>query len=95
MRTPSVDDQSRCRVDFRSFVDHGTFSIRWTGQVMPRFTGPIDFHTISDDGARLSVDGTPTSLLPPGKLAFKIGIGAIPEDKRDPGHQARQRPVPV
>ena len=34
-----------------------TFSIRWTGQVTPRFTGPIDFHTISDDGARLWVDG--------------------------------------
>jgi hypothetical protein len=34
-----------------------TFSIRWTGQVMPRFTGPLDFHALSDDGVRLWVDG--------------------------------------
>jgi hypothetical protein len=34
-----------------------TFSIRWTGQVMPRFTGPLDFHTFSDDGVRLWVNG--------------------------------------
>jgi hypothetical protein len=24
---------------------------------MPRFTGPLDFHTLSDDGVRLWVDG--------------------------------------
>jgi hypothetical protein len=27
------------------------FSIRWTGQVMARFTGPLNFHVFSDDGA--------------------------------------------
>jgi hypothetical protein len=29
------------------------FSVRWTGQVSPRFTGPTTFYTQSDDGVRL------------------------------------------
>jgi len=33
------------------------FSVRWTGQVSPRFTGPVTFYTQSDDGVRLWVNG--------------------------------------
>ncbi|MBO9998033.1 MAG: hypothetical protein J7641_03330 [Cyanobacteria bacterium SID2] len=32
------------------------YSIRWTGEVEPRFTETYTFHTISDDGVRLWVD---------------------------------------
>ncbi|MBX7106528.1 MAG: PQQ-dependent sugar dehydrogenase, partial [Gemmataceae bacterium] len=35
-----------------------TFSIRWTGYVQPRFTGTYTFITTSDDGVRMSVNGT-------------------------------------
>jgi glucose/arabinose dehydrogenase len=34
-----------------------TFSARWTGQVQPQFTGTYTFHTQSDDGVRLWVNG--------------------------------------
>jgi hypothetical protein len=34
-----------------------TFSARWTGLVQPRFDGEYTFHTISDDGIRVWVDG--------------------------------------
>jgi regulation of enolase protein 1 (concanavalin A-like superfamily) len=34
------------------------FSVRWTGRVSPRRSGPIRFHTRSDDGVRLWIDGT-------------------------------------
>jgi hypothetical protein len=33
------------------------FSVRWTGQIQPRYTGTYTFYTRSDDGARLFVDG--------------------------------------
>ncbi len=33
------------------------FSVRWTGQVSPRFTGSTTFYTVSDDGVRLWVNG--------------------------------------
>ena len=33
------------------------FSVRWTGKVKPRYSGTYTFHTISDDGVRLWVDG--------------------------------------
>jgi len=33
----------------------------------------------------VSVSQTPTSLVPPGELALKIGIGSLPGDKRDHG----------
>ncbi|MDP8978152.1 MAG: PA14 domain-containing protein, partial [Actinomycetota bacterium] len=39
-------------------VDKNTFSVRWTGKVQPRFSGVYTFHTVSDDGVRLWVDGT-------------------------------------
>jgi hypothetical protein len=38
-------------------VGADTFSIRWTGKVLARYTGPTTFHTWSDDGARLWIDG--------------------------------------
>ena len=34
-----------------------TFSVRWTGQVQPQFTGTYTFYTVSDDGVRLWVNG--------------------------------------
>lgn len=34
------------------------FSVRWRGQVQPRFSGLYTFSTTSDDGVRLWVDGT-------------------------------------
>jgi hypothetical protein len=33
------------------------FSVRWTGQVQPRFGGATTFTTVSDDGVRLWVNG--------------------------------------
>jgi hypothetical protein len=38
-------------------VGADTFSVRWSGQVRPRVTGPHQFTTISDDAVRLWVDG--------------------------------------
>lgn len=35
-----------------------TFSVRWTGQVQPRFSGVYTFYTTSDDGVRLWINGT-------------------------------------
>ncbi len=35
-------------------VDH--FSVRWSGQVQPRYTGTYTFSTTSDDGSRVFVD---------------------------------------
>jgi hypothetical protein len=35
-----------------------TFSVRWTGQVEPLFSGTYRFYTVSDDGVRLWVNGT-------------------------------------
>ncbi len=34
-----------------------TFSVRWIGWVQPRFTETYTFHTITDDGVRLWIDG--------------------------------------
>jgi glucose/arabinose dehydrogenase/sugar lactone lactonase YvrE len=34
-----------------------SFSVRWTGQVEPRFSETYTFHTVSDDGVRLWVGG--------------------------------------
>lgn len=33
------------------------FSVRWSGQVQPRYTGTYTFSTTSDDGSRVIVDG--------------------------------------
>lgn len=34
-----------------------TFSVRWTGEIVPRFSGAYTFYTTSDDGVRLWVNG--------------------------------------
>lgn len=34
-----------------------TFSVRWTGQIMPQFSQTYTFYTTSDDGVRLRVNG--------------------------------------
>jgi hypothetical protein len=33
------------------------FSVRWTGQVTPRFNGATTFYTVSDDGVRFWING--------------------------------------
>ncbi len=38
-------------------IGANTFSVRWTGQVEPQFTGTYTFYTQSDDGVRLWVNG--------------------------------------
>ncbi|RPH38907.1 MAG: hypothetical protein EHM91_13155, partial [Planctomycetota bacterium] len=40
-------------------IDPVTFSIRWRGQVEPLYGETYTFHVVSDDGARLWVDGKP------------------------------------
>ncbi len=34
-----------------------TYSVRWTGQVMPQYSQTYTFYTLSDDGVRVWVDG--------------------------------------
>lgn len=59
----SVLTRTDAKVDFQWGGSPGTgvpsndFSVRWTGQVSPRFTGPTTFYTVSDDGIRLWVNG--------------------------------------
>jgi hypothetical protein len=38
-------------------MDEDTFSIRWTGQVRPRYSETYTFSTTTDDGVRLWVNG--------------------------------------
>ena len=38
-------------------VSTNSFSVRWTGQVVPRFSETYTFSTVSDDGVRLWVNG--------------------------------------
>ena len=40
-----------------SGIDADTFSVRWTGQVQPRFTEHYTFTALSDEGVRVWVDG--------------------------------------
>ena len=40
-----------------SSIGSDTFSARWTGQIEPLFSETYNFHTTSDDGVRLWVDG--------------------------------------
>lgn len=40
-----------------SSIGTDNFSIRWTGWVEPKNSGNYSFHTVSDDGVRLWVDG--------------------------------------
>ncbi len=39
-----------------SGIGPNTFSVRWTGQVMPQYTETYTFYTVSDDGIRLWVN---------------------------------------
>ncbi len=41
------------------FAKLGAWSVRWTGTVVPTVDGETTFHTVSDDGVRLWVDGKP------------------------------------
>lgn len=41
-----------------SSMDKDTFSVRWTGQIQPLYSETYTFHTTSDDGVRLWVNGT-------------------------------------
>lgn len=38
-------------------ISPGSYSVRWTGKVKPKYTETYSFTTVSDDGARLWVDG--------------------------------------
>jgi len=40
-----------------SSIGADTFSVRWTGQVQPRYSETYKFYTVSDDGVRLWVNG--------------------------------------
>jgi xylan 1,4-beta-xylosidase len=40
-----------------SSVGSDNFSVRWTGQVMPKYSETYTFHTLSNDGVRLWVNG--------------------------------------
>jgi hypothetical protein len=42
---------------FNDNTDIDIFSLRFSGQVMPRYTETYNFHTLSDDGVRLWVNG--------------------------------------
>ena len=57
-RTDSVVDFSwKPKTGPGGILGHNFFSARWTGYVLPKFSGPITFHVRSDDGARLWIDG--------------------------------------
>jgi hypothetical protein len=60
----SVLTRTDAKVDFswataapNTAVPADNFSVRWTGQVSPRFTGSTTFYTVSDDGVRLWLNG--------------------------------------
>ena len=66
--TIDFHDRKATRTDATMNFDWGTgspisgvgsdnFSIRWTGWVQPKASGAYSFHSISDDGVRLWVDG--------------------------------------
>ncbi|MEL7239504.1 MAG: Calx-beta domain-containing protein, partial [Planctomycetota bacterium] len=40
-----------------SLIDPDTFSIRWTGSILPEFSEEYTFYATSDDGIRVFVDG--------------------------------------
>lgn len=40
-----------------SLVSKNGFSVRWTGQILPRYSERYTFHVRSDDGVRLFIDG--------------------------------------
>jgi len=56
-RTDAIVDFSWGTGSPHATVGADTFSVRWTGQIIPRYSEIYTFHTVSDDGVRLSVDG--------------------------------------
>ncbi len=61
-----VASRTDAKVDFdwgtsapQAGVPADGFSVRWTGQVLARYTQPYTFFTTSDDGVRVWVDGVP------------------------------------
>ena len=52
---PTVDFPVGVSPGFRLPADH--YSVRWTGKVHASQTGRYEFHTVSDDGVRLWVNG--------------------------------------
>ncbi len=62
--TTKVLSRTDATVDFQwgsaapaSGVPADNFSVRWTGQISPRYSGSTTFYTVSDDGIRLWVNG--------------------------------------
>ncbi len=62
--TTKVLTRTDATVDFQwgsavpaSGVPADNFSVRWTGQISPRYSGSTTFYTVSDDGVRLWVNG--------------------------------------
>ena len=53
-----VDFQWSGSSPYLNEVGNDTFSVRWTGWVVPDYTETYTFYTNSDDGVRLWVDGT-------------------------------------
>jgi hypothetical protein len=76
------------QVDFNWASSPGTgvpadqFSVRWSGQIIPRYTQTYTFTTVSDDGVRLWVNGVPvidnwtvhTSTTNTGTIAMTNGV---------------------
>ncbi len=57
IRTDSTVDFDWVNGSPNPAIDPNSFSVRWTGQVEPVFTETYAFHTTTDDGVRLWVDG--------------------------------------
>ncbi len=77
-----------CRI-LDEFEDAGRFSPsmpsgegRWIGTAYTLEKG-----TEKSELMLLSVTQIPTSTVPPGELALRIGTGPVPEDKRDHGNK--------
>ena len=56
--TVNFDPADSLGVSYANSSDGDTFSIRWTGYVKADYTGTYTFYTVSDDGARLYVNGS-------------------------------------
>ncbi len=56
-----VDDEINFDWGFNSpapgRIDEDNFSVRWSGEIEPEYSGTYTFYTYSDDGVRLYVDG--------------------------------------
>ena len=57
MRTDSTIDFDWGKGSPAAGIDDDTFSVRWTGSILPQYTETYDFTTLTDDGVRLWVNG--------------------------------------